>query len=398
MHERFRTLETPGPWLWLALALGAALRVYCVGWTDGTFDVAIKQHHGTQVDRLGLLGWYRAAEVFNHPPLMGELFAGLVRLAEATGVPFRAVLRAPFALLDLATACLLWQLLRDRSERWVALAGYWLHPLAILFSSYHGNTDSAVAAFVLASAVLASRRRALAAGAALGVGLWVKLPVVLAAPALCLAFPTLAERWRFAAAAALVGSLTYLPGLLAEPALLVERIVGYPGSGLVTPGGLAIWGVVHTLRIGDTGLAAALAAANTAVCWLPLLAFAWLRRGGIAPRVLGASVAGSFLILYGFTSFWAWQYLAWAVPFFFCLRPAFTWATALLLGGYVYAAYAFFTGSALLTGHWDFASPTAWPLGVWLLRDASVLLCFGAACRLLFGAARAELRARAATP
>ena len=76
-----------GAWLWLALALGAALRVYLLVFTEGTFDVAIKQHHGTQIGRLGLLEYYRQAAVFNHPPLMGEWFAALVWLAEATGIP-----------------------------------------------------------------------------------------------------------------------------------------------------------------------------------------------------------------------------------------------------------------------------------------------------------------------
>ncbi|MBW2267939.1 MAG: DUF2029 domain-containing protein [Deltaproteobacteria bacterium] len=399
MQERLRFLEAPGPWLWIALALGAALRVYCVGWTEGSFDVAIKQHHGTQVGRLGLMGWYRAAEVFNHPPLMGEFFAGLVTLADASGVPFRVLLRAPFALLDFGTALLLWRLLRERPERWLVAAAYWLHPLAVIFSSYHGNTDSALACIALASVVLASTGRSVAAGVALGVGFWIKLPIVLAAPAIVFAFPHWRARVRCAVSAAIVGSVTYLPALLVDPVLVFQRIVGYPGTGVVTPGGIAVWGIAHTLRLADTAFAAGLEAANTAVCFLPLLAYAWWRRGRLEPCELAASVAGCFLILYGFTSFWAWQYLAWSIPFLLCRGRGFAIVSSVVLGSYVYGAYAFFTGSPWLQGRWDFASHSAWPPVLALLRDASVLLCFGAACGSLLWAGRDEWRRwRRATP
>ena len=117
---------------------------------------------------------------------------------------------------------------------------------------------------------------------------------------------------------------------------------------------------------------------------------AWLRRGRLAPRELGASVCGSFLILYGLTSFWAWQYLAWSVPFWFFLGWRFTALATLLLGGYVYGAYALFTGSPWLLGRWDFVGHGSWPMRLDVLRAASVLLCFISAGVLLVRAALAE--------
>ena len=286
-QERLRFVREPGPWLWLALTLGAALRVYLLVFTEGTFDVAIKLHHGTQVGRLGLLEYYRQAQVFNHPPLMGEWFAVLARLAEATDIPFRLLLRAPFALLDLGSALLLLHLLRDCGYRYAILAAYWLHPLVVIFSAYHGNTDSAVAFFALLSVCFASAAGAswpVAAGAALGVGLWIKLPVLVAAPAIFLAFPAWRERWRFAAAAGLVGLAGYLPLAALEPQLLFERIVAYPGSGVETPRGIPIWGIAPVLGLAGTRAAELLAEYNTLVCWAPILGFAWLRRGHLAPR------------------------------------------------------------------------------------------------------------------
>jgi len=392
-QERLRFLREPGPWLWLALALGAALRVYLLVCTEGTFDVAIKLHHGTQIGRLGLLEYYRQAPVFNHPPLMGEWFAALVRLAAATDLPFRLLLRAPFALLDLGSAWLLLRLLRDCSYRYAVFAAYWLHPLAAIYSAYHGNTDSAVAFFALLSVWLASGAgggRPAAAGAALGVGLWIKLPVIVAAPALWLAFPTWRERWRFAAAAAGIGLAGYLPLAALEPQLLFERIIAYPGSGVETPRGISIWGIAPVLGLAGTKAAQLLAEFNTLVCWVPILAFAWLRRGRREPRELGASVCGSFLILYGLTSFWAWQYLAWSIPFWFFLGWRFAALATLLLGGYVYGAYALFTGSPWLLGRWDFVRHAPWPMHLDVLRGASVVLCLVSAGVLFVRAVLAE--------
>ena len=194
MRERLRWLQAPGAWLWIALALGAAVRVLLLCFTEGSFDVAIKAHHGRSVNEFGLLEYYRRSEIFNHPPLMGRFFAGLQWLAATTGAPFGLLLRAPFALLDLGSAWLLMRLFSDSPYRYAVLAGYWLSPVAILFSAYHGNTDSAIAFFVLLSMLAATRGRVLAAGAALGVGLWIKLPALIAAPALFFCLPAWRDR------------------------------------------------------------------------------------------------------------------------------------------------------------------------------------------------------------
>ncbi len=398
MAERLRWFQAPGAWLWIALELGAVVRMLLLCFTEGSFDVAIKAHHGRSVNEFGLLEYYRRSEIFNHPPLMGRFFAGLQWLAATTGAPFGLLLRAPFALLDLGSAWLLMRLFGDSPYRYAVLAGYWLSPVAILFSAYHGNTDSAIAFSVLLAMLAATRGRAPAAGAALGVGLWIKLPALIAAPALFFALPAWRDRLRFAVAALVVGAAGYLPSLLSDPMLLFERVVAYPGSAVETPSGIVIWGIANTLGIGDSAFAGWLAAHNTAVCWVPILAFAWLRRGAVGARDLGISVCGSFLILYGLTSFWAYQYLAWSAPLWFFLGLRFAAVASLLLGGYVYGVYALFTGSAFLVGTWDFVRHDPWPPLLTMLRDASVLLCFVSAAVLLGAAALREGRRRRPRP
>ena len=65
------------------------------------------------------------------------------------------LLRAPFAGLDLGTALLLLRLFRDSPFRYAVFAAYWVHPLALIFSAYHGNTDPAIAFFVLLAVLVA---------------------------------------------------------------------------------------------------------------------------------------------------------------------------------------------------------------------------------------------------
>src|SRR6476620_6079104 len=136
----------PGVWFWVIIALGAALRFYLVVFTDGTQDVEIWERHARDVRDQGLIGYYHVDPSANHPPFISEVESLLLRAGEAAGIPFRILLRAPFALLDAGTTFLL--LLGPCRWRFVVAAAYWLNPLSIIFSAYHGNTDSAVAFFL----------------------------------------------------------------------------------------------------------------------------------------------------------------------------------------------------------------------------------------------------------
>ena len=136
----------------------------------------------------------------------------------------------------------------------------------------------------------------------------------------------------------------------------------------------------------------ALESINALLVLTPILALAWLRRGRWQAREVGITVCGSFVLCYGVTSFWAWQYLAWSVPLWLFLGWRFTGIATALVSAYVYGVYALFTGSAALQGRWDFVGHAPWPALLTVLRDASVLLFLGMGLYLL---AR-ELRRRPA--
>jgi hypothetical protein len=206
-----------------------------------------------------------------------------------------------------------------------------LNPLAIIFSSYHGNTDTGVAFFILLAIAATAKGRAAAAGAAIGVGLWIKLPVILAAPAVFFVMAGWRRKAAFAGVALLVGASTYLPTALEAPDLIYRRVIAYPGLILHTPGGDAVWGIwyalPHALLRIASGVAQMHAVHNTLVTLLPIVVFSWLRRRETGARGLGATVCGSQMIFYGVTMNWAYQYLAWSIPLWFFVGPGFAAAS-----------------------------------------------------------------------
>jgi hypothetical protein len=392
--SRLEFTQRPGVWLWVAIALGAGIRAFLILATPGTDDVPIWQSHAGWTHQYGLVGYYERSPVFNHPPLIGKLLSEVWLLARELDVPFRIPLRGLFALVDAGNAWLLFRLFGASPWRYLAAAGYWLNPLAIILSSYHGNTDTGVAFFVLLSIGAASRQRAAAAGAAIGAGLWLKLPVVLAAPALFCA----ARGWRrkatFAVAVLGVGALTYLPTLWEAPGLVYQRVIAYPGLYLHTPGGEPVWGIWYVLPPALRRAVAEVSALhmlnNTLVTLTPIFLLAWLRRRETDVRGLAMTVCGSQMIFYGLTLKWAYQYLAWSIPLWSFVGPAFAIAATAILGGFIYALYAYLCGSPLLLGAWEFSRHPVWPAPILALRNAAVLFCFASAIGFIGAASRRE--------
>ena len=247
--QRLSTLQTPGAWFWAALFVCSAAPAWFVLATPGTLDVDGWEGHAWEINQKGLIGYYHGGQyLFNHPPLMGEIFSRLYALAARIGVDFAVFLRLPFALLDLGTGALILPLLRDDPRRYLFCATYWLMPLAIIFSSYHGNTDAGLAFFLMGAVILVTRGQPLAAGAVLGVGLWIKFPAVLAFPALAMALPAWRDRFRFAAAVGAVGISSYLPALFEDAGVVIERVFLYSGLQIRTPAGVKICEAVSAQR------------------------------------------------------------------------------------------------------------------------------------------------------
>ena len=99
-------------------------------------------------------------------------------------------------------------------------------------------------------------------------------------------------------------------------------------------------------------------------------------------------LAGTFILFYGLTDFWAFQYFAWSLPFWFLLGPRMAGATYLISFAYLYGLYAWLTGSPWLLGDWAFVEKSAWPAALLRLRDAAIGIFLLSALTLLFQTGR----------
>ena len=379
----------PGPvWFWLLLAVGAIIRIYLAVFTQGSSDVDIWAQHASGVSEKGLIAYYHDNPLANHPPFIGYAEALVLRLANATDTPFRIWLRLPFVAFDFGSTLLLLVILGQEKRRFSIAAAYWLHPLAIIFSAYHGNTDSSVAFFLLLCLWLLSRGLILGGGVALGIGFWIKLPGELAIPALLLIMPRMRNKLIFLIATLITAASTYLPALIQDPWVVYKNVFGFTGTLVFTRAGIPIWGF---RVLGDTfgprhwsessiEMMTYIVIHGWKVGVLLLCLFAWLRRSHRSALEVGATIGAGYVILYGFTDSLAFQYFAWSLPFWFFLNKWFVVPASILTSGYVYSLYWVLCGNPWLVGKWDFAGHPYWPPVVMVFRNLAVLFFFISAC------------------
>ena len=391
----------PSSVFWAAMTVGALLRLYCVVFTQGTGDLADWEDHAQQVRDRGLSGYYHANPYANHPPFISKVGSIVLQIATATGIPFRILFRAPFALLDAGNAFLLFSLLPENRWRFFATACYWLSPAAILISAYHGNTDTAVAFFLLLSVWLATKQRIVSSGAALGASLWVKLPGILALPSLLILF----RRWRlrgiFLLAVAATALLTYLPALIQDYKVVYTNVFGYRGLILQTATGVPLWGpsvllfsTVAPIQVWPEKFlrpALFLLEHSWYIAIAGMFILSWLRRNRASPPEVCATIGMSYAVLFGFSDYWAFQYFAWALPFWFFLRWWFSIPAVFLTSIYLYSLHWLFCGNGWLLGNWDFLAHPNLPLVVLVIRNLAVSFFFISASIFLIFATRREL-------
>ena len=382
--------------------IGAVLRIYCVIWTSGTSDMEDWEDHAQQVVHRGLIGYYHANSFANHPPLISEVGGLILQISGATHIPFRILFRTPFAILDAGNAFLLFLLLPENRWRFFATACYWLSPAAILITGYHGNTDTAMAFFVLLAIWLVTKKRIIGSGVALGASLWVKLPSILTVPALLI----LLRRWRlrivFLSAAAITALFTYVPALIQDYKIVLTNVFGYRGLILQTANGIPLWGpsvlLFSTVAPIQTWPEKYLRPVLLLLqySWLIAIAamvlLAWLRRIRASAPEVCATIGMSYAVLFGFSDYWAFQYFAWALPFWFFLRPWFSVPAIVLTSVYLYSLHWLFSGNPWLLGKWDFLSHPDLPLVVLIIRDVAVAFFFVSAFLFMICAFHRESR------
>jgi len=395
-----RSFLQPMTAFWSAMVIGAALRAYCLVFTNGTSDMDDWEDHAQQVHDRGLIGYYHANAFANHPPFISKAGSLILQMSAATHIPFRILFRTPFAFLDVANAWLLFLLLPENRWRLCATACYWLSPAAILISAYHGNTDTAVAFFLLLSVWLATNKQIVSSGAALGASLWVKLPGILALPALLILF----RRWRlrgiFLLAAAITALSTYLPALIQDYKVVCTNVFGYRGLILQTAEGVPLWGpsvllfstLVPVQAWPEKYLRSTLFVLehSSSIAIAAMLVLSWLRRNRPSPHEVCATIGMAYAVLFGFSDYWAFQYFAWALPFWFFLRWWYSIPAVSLTSAYLYSLHWLFCGNGWLLGKWHFLGHPALPSLVLVIRNLAVSFFFIGACAFLIRAFRRQ--------
>ena len=118
---------------------------------------------------------------FNHPPFIIHFLRFVDLLSTVTGIRFETAFRLITSIVDLASAVVVYKLLRrDEFFRPASFLLYLLAPATIIISGYHGNTDTVMIFFVLLAALLIERP--IPAGIAFGMALNIKIVPIIFVP------------------------------------------------------------------------------------------------------------------------------------------------------------------------------------------------------------------------
>ncbi|MBK5268805.1 MAG: DUF2029 domain-containing protein [Acidimicrobiia bacterium] len=215
-------------WLIRLIVFGIFLRFILLWTTFGSNDTRYWGNFADSVLARGLIGAYQEHEFLNYPPLATMMVTGLRWIAETSGAWFPALLRLPAVIADLVAIGLLYRywLPKGRRMALTVAAAYALAPIVILSSAYHGNTDTIYAVALLASVILLSKDRGLAAGLVFAFAINIKLVPLIVGPALLVAAWQRKQHIAFLAGSA-TGLIGFAPLVLTKPGLLVTNIVGY---------------------------------------------------------------------------------------------------------------------------------------------------------------------------
>jgi hypothetical protein len=373
-------------WFILVIAFSIAVRLYLVLCTQGTYDMDIWEKHAEEINKVGLTEYYKATvgsvTTFNHPPATGKLIAYIYALSGYLDLPFKVIFRSLFASLDFVIAFYLLKIFKADPRRHVYATFYLLSPITFIFSSYHGNTDTSLGLFLLLSLYFISRKEFIAAGICLGIGVWVKWIILLVFPVLFLSVSGRREKFRFSVSLACTFFFGYAWYIVNEPMVLVNSIFGYTGQLIQTTAGIPVWGnrmfIAWLLRFTpvenpDLWIHNLLRLNNVAIVLL-ISCYAWLQRHKSSSEEVGRTIAEVFIIFYGVSNFWSFQYFAWSAPFLVFLPLPLSLIVALVTSAYIYALYSLLCESPLLLGPWDFIGHPALSGTVLVFRNLSIAL------------------------
>lgn len=315
------------------IAVGLAVRVVIALLTHGQpYDMnsvrIVREDlaaHGFHIYRYVNVGnWH-----WPYPPAFFPWIALSGAIAGAHSHVFEVLIRLPTILADAALAWVVQEYLRLRgaseASRLVAASVVLLGPVFVAVAGYHGQMDS-LAILPAAAAVLVwermdGERRALVAGALIGLGGALKTVPLLMVLALAPSVRSWRELAKLALSAAAVPVALLIPFAIATPGLpeaALRKYHGFPGQGglslVLQPDLAKTWLMgVHNHPPHFSGLSRALGEHASIVNYAIFGATAaFLARHRPSPP-LAACVL--WLALFAFAPSFFFQYLIWGLPF-----------------------------------------------------------------------------------
>ncbi len=312
-----RSLQRARLGFWAAWLLALWLKLYAAT-LEGTIDLQLYSDFGATLAHSGYATAYASSPLFNHTPLTAGYCAFLVKQCGAHTLTFGFFLRLPGIVAEAVLAIFLWRRCR-RAEgwrRWIA-ALFVLNPIALGVTGFHGNVDGLLAVFVGAAVLSAADERPVACGIWLGLAANCKVAPVLLAPVFFFWWMARGRALPFALTAALLTLAGWSPGLIAAPALFLQRVLNYGGLwgtwGISRLLYLTGWPPFHAVRYGPPSpLAVAVATLLKAAVLAVAFALGWRRRRLSASGLVG-TIAAVWTVFLTLAPGGATQYTIWLV-------------------------------------------------------------------------------------
>ncbi len=370
----------------IVLVASIIIRLYLAICTEGTYDITIWEKHANNIIKSGLTEYYKQTVddelTFNHPPFAGELAVAILTVSKYTSIEFKILFRLLFSTLDYVIAFYIYKLLIDNKYKLFYLGLYLMNPITFVFSAYHGNTDTSLGLFIVLSIYFISRQKFISAGIAFGLGVWVKWIILIALPALFFAIPENRTKIRYITSLMITTLLGYAWYLFNAPAVMINSVFGYTGQLIQTTGGIPVWGnrivigwLQQLVNYADDGrLVDTILSLNSPIIIIAVTSHSWLQRLRTDSIGISRTVGEVFVIFYGFSNYWSFQYFAWCSPFLLFISLPLSLLIACMYSGYIYTLYSLVCGSYLLLGKWDFVGHPGLSRTVLFFRNSAIAI------------------------
>jgi hypothetical protein len=331
----------------LLILLGVALRALLIATSIGTNDVLSWMSFARLVDHVGIGPAYARMGELNHPPLSLLILLFIEKLRSVIHLEVGDLLRLTqvgFDLLAVAALVDIGRSVRLSSPYGLALF-YFLSPVSVFITGFHGNTDPAMIALLLVSVALLVRPepRPLLSGVAFALSIGIKIIPLLLLPLLLL---WSRDRVRFAAGAVAAGAAIFVPFLPGAGLVMLTRIFGYNTQ----PGNYGIPYLIASLAERIPRAAAFLWPLASA--WISIARYAivltvviyaavLIRRCGRTNVALLAGLGATLLIVLVLSPGIGMQYFLWPIAFLpFALSR---WERLALVGVFALAQFTVYT-------------------------------------------------------